>query len=267
VTNSWETPDGALALAYSQHSDTLRGLVRHALVHRALVHHVPEPGRVLDVGGGTAIQARMLARLGHHVTVLDPDPDMVERATNELAHEPSEVRDRVTLIEGRGEQAIELAGGDWPLVCCHGVLMYLEDPDPLLDQLVRATAPGGLISILTKNAAAIPLRPALEGRWGDALALLDTDTETGGLGVTSRGHHLADLANQLADLGAPLQQWYGVRVATDHLRNTSADTGDTPTPNRDLAIELEWALGRRDPYRACGRLLHLLCRREPERSP
>jgi S-adenosylmethionine-dependent methyltransferase len=258
--NSWETSEGALALAYTGHSDGLRGAVRHALVHRAIVAAVPEPVRVLDIGGGSAVQARMLARRGYNVTVIDPDPRMHEHATAALDDEPDDVRRRVRLVPGTGEQAVDLAGDGWDLVCCHGVLMYLDDPVRLLAELVRATAAGGVISVLTKNAAALPLRPALEGRWADALALLDADTETGSLGVASRGHHRHELSSQLEALGAPVTDWYGVRIATDHLR-------DTPTgPNQDLAIDLEWELGRRDPYRACGRLLHLVARRSATAS-
>lgn len=266
ATNSWETPDGAIALAYANHAASLRGVVRHALVHRALIEHSGTPTRVLDVGGGNATQARLLARQGYKVTVLDPDPDMHDRARSELETETPEVRDRITLVVGAGENAVEHVGDDWPVVCCHGVLMYLDDPVALLAQLVAAAAPCGLVSVLTKNAAALALRPALEGRWADALDKLDTVTEVGNLGVDSRGHHLEWLQHQLDQLGAPVEKWYGVRVVTDHLRDTPADVqldgvtgaGDH---NRDLIVDLEWELGRRDPYRACGRLLHLVCRR------
>lgn len=270
--NSWETPDGAIALGYAAHLKSLRGVVRQALVHRALIRHLTQPTRVLDIGGGTATQARLLARAGHHVTVVDPDPEMHAQARTEIAGEAPDVQARIELVHGRGEDAVNLVGDGWPAVCCHGVLMYLDDPAELLNQLVTATLPGGLISILTKNAAAIPLRPALEGRWADALALLDADREIGNLGTTSRGHHLNDLAAQLADLGAPVESWRGVRVATDHLRDTPADEqiDDVTGPgdrNRDLVVNLEWELGGRDPYRAVARLLHLICRRDPITAP
>lgn len=120
----------------------------------------------------------------------------------------------------------------------------------------------------SKRAAAITLRPALEGRWADALTKIDADTEIGNLGATSRGHHLGALEVQLAQLGAPVESWRGVRIATDHLRDTPADEqiDDVTGPgdsNRNLAVEVEWQLGGRDPYRHVARLLHLICRRDP----
>lgn len=250
--NTWETADGTLAMAYDAHATELRGVVRHALVHRALVDHAPTPRRVLDVGGGSGTQARLLARKGHEVTLLDPDPAMIDRARAAVDEESDEVRARIHLVHGSGEDAADLVGGDWDLVCCHGVLMYLPDPAPLLSALVDLTGDGGVLSVLAKNAAALSWRAALERRWADALALLDVDTETGNLAVDSRGDHLDALIAQLGELGAPVTAWYGVRVATDHL-------GDTPPgSDRDQAIALEWEFGRRDPYRRCARLLHLI---------
>jgi hypothetical protein len=135
--------------------------------------------------------------------------------------------------------------------------MYVENPAPLLEQLADAAAPGGLISVLTKNATAAPLRPALQGQWDKALLALDAPPPTGNLGVVSRFHRIEDITGPLTGAGAALEAWYGVRVATDHI-------GDTPTgdPDELAAItNLEWELGRRDPYRSSARLIHVLCRR------
>ncbi|WP_344679171.1 hypothetical protein [Saccharopolyspora taberi] len=68
-------------------------------------------------------------------------------------------------------------------VLCHGVLGYLERPERLVDQLCRCAAPGGIVSIMTGNANAMAVRPALERRWEDALASFDARHETGVLGA------------------------------------------------------------------------------------
>ncbi|MEU9836307.1 methyltransferase domain-containing protein [Streptosporangium sp. NPDC048047] len=250
--NTW-LPDGDLSAAYARHGATLRGALRHALVARALLAHLPGQGqRVLDVGGGDGHQAAQLARAGHRVSVLDPDAGMLERARQRLAGEPEPVRARITLIEGRGEDAAELAGGDFDLVCCHGVLMYLEDPVPLLTAVVAAARPGGLISVLTKNADALAMRPALEGRWADALEMMRARTEVGNLGVRTRAHTVADLHELLSDLGVGVVAWYGVRVFTDHL-------GEIPVPEGfDQILQAEWEAGRCDPYRGVARMIHLI---------
>lgn len=256
MTSSW-VPGGDLAHRYTTHSRRdLRGVVRHALVL-----HAPTPRRVLDVGDGAGLEARALAVLGHEVTVLDPDPEMLLLADAALAREPAATHERVTLVRGAGERAVETVGAGWDVVCCHGVLPYMADSGPLLDQLVAAAAPGGIVSLLVKNAATLWRRPAAHGDWERARALLDADAETGGLGVVARGHRLDQLAADLAARGAPVIAWHGVPIATDHC-------GDTPAgDDAHAAIALERELGRRDPERQSARLLHLISRKTPKETP
>ncbi|WP_433379338.1 methyltransferase [Streptosporangium sp. CA-115845] len=254
MTSSWFSPSGGdLSAGYARHAGTLRGALRHALVARALRTHLPDgQQQVLDVGGGDGHQAAQLARAGHLVTVLDPDTAMLERAAARIAAEPGEVRDRVRLVEGDGEHAEDVVGGGFDAVLCHGVLMYVADPDRFIRHLARAARPGGLVSLMTKNQDALAMRPGLEGRWPDTLTALRGGPQLGNLGVTSRAHSAAAVATMLAEAGAATTAWYGVRVFTDHL-------GDAPVgENFDLVLDAEWEAGRRDPYRRVARLLHFV---------
>ncbi|WP_322769836.1 methyltransferase, partial [Frankia sp. Cr1] len=209
--------------------------------------------RVVDIGGGAGQQALALARAGHHVTLVDHDPEMLTAAHDALAAEDPDVRRRVDIVDAPGEQASGVIGGDWDLVCCHGVLMYLDEPGPMLTALVDLARPdGGLISVLSKNAAALAMRPGMEGRWSDALAMLESSTETGRLHVPSRADTVDDISAHLTAQGARTVTWYGVRTFTDHLRDTPVGA------DFDLICDLEWEAGRRDPYRQVARLFHLL---------
>ncbi len=263
--NSWTGNDRApgrpsrdsLADSYARHTGTLRGAVRQALVTRALVTHMPTTAqRILDVGGGSGHQAIALARAGHEVVILDPDEKMLEVAQANIAREDRSVRARVRTVLGRGEDSLALVGGHWDVTCCHGVLMYLPDAEPLAQTLVEVTRTGGIVSVLTKNAATLALRPALEGRWADAISVLDGATEIGRLGVATRADTLNGVHAILKRSGASPFAWYGVRVAMDHL-------GDTPVGNDfDLIVDFEWAAGQRDPLRQIARLIHVLVRRD-----
>ncbi|MFH0246600.1 methyltransferase domain-containing protein [Streptomyces sp. HK10] len=255
--NSWTT-GGDLAASYTEHSEDLRGALRHALVTRALAHHLPaRPQRILDVGGGSGIQARALAARGHHVTILDPDPAMLTRAEHAWAARSEDTAGTLRLLHGRGEDAPRLAGTGWDAVLCHGVLMYLEDPAPLVEALAACTRPGGMLSILAKSAEAMAMRPALERRWADARRALTDQAETGRLGAVSRGTPRAALQDWLAEHRVNVTAWYGVRCFTDHL-------GEEPV-GADFAeiLDLEWEAGRRSPYRDIARLFHLIAHREP----
>ena len=246
-----------LAERYNATGGTLRRIVRHALVARQLGAHLSSPpAPVADVGGGAGQQAIPLAREGYEVTVLDPSPEMLAEARRTLDGEEEGPRRRVRLVKGFGEEAPEILGGaTFGAVLCHGVLMYLEDPAPLIRSLVAIARPGGVISVLAKNADALAMRPALEGRHRDALAALGSDRGLGRLGVVTRGDTVEGLSRSLEEAGAPVERWYGVRSFTDHL-------GDRP-PGPDLpdVLELEWEAGRRDPYRSVARLLHVVGRK------
>jgi hypothetical protein len=141
------------------------------------------------------------------------------------------------------------------VVLCHGVIMHMADPEPLVAALVALARPGGLVSLLAKNAEPLAWRPALQGGWSDALALLDQDRDVGNLGVVTRGDTVESLSQLFSALGVAVVTWYGVRTVTDHLGEIP------PPPEIEQILELEWEMGRRDPYRGMARLIHLIARR------
>ena len=232
-------------------------MVRYTLVGRQLEEHLPPPpARVADIGGGAGHQSIPLARNGYKVTILDPSPAMLREAHQTLASEGVDVRRRVRLVQGEGEQGAEILGAkSFDAVLCHGVLMYLEDPRPMIHELASIGRPGAMVCVLAKNASALALRPALEGRYAEALAALDADRDLGGLGVVTRGDTVEGLSALFEEAGLGVVRWYGVRMFTDHL--VHRDPG-TELPE---VLELEWEASRRDPYRAVARLIHLIGQR------
>ncbi|MEU6714146.1 methyltransferase [Nonomuraea sp. NPDC046802] len=241
-----------LVPAYLAHTRNLASSVRFALVTRALLGNLPDrPCEVMDAGGGHAVQAIMLARAGHRVTVVDPDPLMIDAARANLAGEDAAVRDRVRLVHGH----VDDAAGEFDVVCCHSVLAYVEDPQPMLTRLLALTRPGGILSILALNGDAIAMRSGLSGDWAEALASLRAGRQVGARYLSSRPDTVGDLGGRLAALGAQVRTWHGVRVFTDHIDDdvTGAELADI--------VELEWQAGLRDPYRGVARLFHLIAER------
>lgn len=114
---------------------SLPGRVRTHVIHEHLRGHLaPAPQRVVDIGGGAGNQSVPLVRDGYDVTIVDPSDAMLERAAARLAGEAAEVSTRVRLVRATGEDApVALDGATFDVVMCHGVLMYLDDPEPLVD--------------------------------------------------------------------------------------------------------------------------------------
>ncbi|MDN5789795.1 MAG: methyltransferase domain-containing protein [Micrococcales bacterium] len=256
----------------------LRNVVRQEMVTRQIMAHLPvdRPLHVLDVGAGQGTQSLRLAALGHIVTAAEPEPRMREAFEYAAGLLPPDVRSRVDLL------ATDLAGlmhvtrpAAYDIVLCHGVLMYLPDSTSAIATLAGRAAPGGLVSLVGRNADALAWRPACRHDWATAAAMLD-ETEAARrerrdpryrneIGVDARADTLTSLSIDCGRAGLDIEAWYGIRVSTD------AVPLDEPVPGADelaAMLDVEERLGRTDPYRGMGNLLHLLARRRtPEDGP
>jgi SAM-dependent methyltransferase len=244
---------------------SVKGFVRTYVMHQQLLEHLPPaPASVLDVGGGAGHQSFPLAQVGYDVTLLDSSPAMLEKAAQRLPRLPAEAQRRVTLVQAEGESAVDAVNGQgFAAVLCHGVLGYLEQPEPMVSQLCECVAPGGIVSIMTGNANASAVRPAMERRWDDALASFDSRTEIGVLGVPGRADTVEELSELMRNRGVDPVRWYGVWLFVDWLEFSGAvlDPGDSKQVAATAAVELE--ASRRDPYRALSRVFHLVGRKAP----
>jgi S-adenosylmethionine-dependent methyltransferase len=244
---------------------SVKGHVRTYVLHQQLLEHLPEPpATVLDVGGGAGHQSFPLAQAGYDVTLLDPSPVMLDKAQQRLQRLAGEAQRRVTLLPADGENAVEAVNGKhFAAVLCHGVLGYLEQPEPLVNQLCRCAAAGGVVSIMTGNARAMAVRPALERRWDDALAAFDARAEIGVLGVPGRADTVEELSELMQSQGVEPLRWYGVWLFVDWLEFSGAqlDPSDSKQVAAAAAVELE--ASRRDPYRQLSRVFHLVGRKAP----
>ncbi len=245
---------------------SVKGYVRTYVMHQQLMEHLPEPpATVLDVGGGAGHQSFPLAQVGYDVTLLDPSPAMLDKARQRLDALPAEAQRRVTLVEADGEKADEaVKGRRFDAVLCHGVLGYLDQSEPLVDQLCRCAAAGGVVSIMTGNANASAVRPALERRWDDALASFDARTEIGVLGVPGRADTVEELSELLVSGGVEPVRWYGVWLFVDWLEFSGAELDPSDTEQRAATAAVELEASRRDPYRGLSRVFHLVGRKGPD---
>jgi SAM-dependent methyltransferase len=242
---------------------TVKGRVRTYVLHQHLLEHLPPPpASVLDVGGGAGHQSFLLAEAGYDVTLLDPSQAMLDKARQRLQGLSDEARQRVRMLHADGENAEEaVAGQRFGAVLCHGVIGYLAEPEPLIDQLCRCAASGGIVSIMTGNANATAVQPAMEQRWDDALAAFDTSTGIGVLGVRARADTVEEVSELIASRGVKPVRWYGVWLFVDWLEfgGTPLDPSDTKQVAATAAVELE--ASRRDPYRQLSRVFHLVGRK------
>ncbi len=189
---------------------------------------------------------------------------MLDKAQQRLQWVPGEAQRRVTLLQADGENADEAVNGQrFVAVSCHGVLGYLEQPEPLVNQLCRCAAAGGIVSIMAGNAKAIAVRPALERRWDDALASFDARSEIGVLGVPTRADTVEELSELVRSRGVEPLRWYGVWLFVDWLDFSGAELDPSDSKQVAAAAAVELEASRRDPYRQLSRIFHLVGRKGP----
>jgi SAM-dependent methyltransferase len=251
--------DGLAERFVRGHYGGLYGRVRTYVIDRQLREHLPPPPCDLaDVGGGAGNQSLPLARDGYQVTIIDPSQAMLDLAAERLAAEPREVARRVRLVRADTEQAPAAVGGRrFGAVLSHGVILYVPEPAPFVAALADLAEPGGIVSLVAKNARTLASRPALRGNWAEALAAFDASHQVNGLGVDTRGDTLEDLTATLAAVGVRRVAWYGVRLFTDGWTRQDAAAG-----GEDEILAVEFEASRRDPYRLLSRLFHIVGVRE-----
>ena len=102
--------------------------------------------RILDVGSGVGVNARLLARFGD-VVLVDESPEALSRA-----------RAGSALPCCRGDAVrLPFRDGAFDLACALDVLEHLEDDEGALRELARVIAPGGRLLIMV---------PAFDFLWG-----------------------------------------------------------------------------------------------------
>lgn len=190
--------------------------------------------RILDVGGGTGGMAVPLAGLGHRVTVADPSPDALA-ALGRRAGE-SGVQHLVEAVQADTStlaDVVEPASVD--LVCCHGVLEYVDDPAAALAAVADVVRPGGLVSLLVAQRSAAVIARALAGRFAEAAHALDDPAGRWGADdPLPRRYDEPALVALVTGAGLRVQQMHGVRLFSDLVPAALVDGDGARTALLDL---------------------------------
>jgi S-adenosylmethionine-dependent methyltransferase len=136
---------------WEEHKGLPWGRLLYSTSHLNLQRHIEGRClRVLDVGGGTGVDAAHLAGLGHSVVMMDCSAAMLAEARKAAAERG--VLDRMTLYQA---DVTELPGfvGDrqFDLILCHMMIEFVPEPRALLRYLVGLLAPDGLLSVIDTN--------------------------------------------------------------------------------------------------------------------
>lgn len=229
--------------------------------------------RVLDTGGGSGSFAVPIARLGHQVTVVDPNPDALFALERRSAEEgvapgsgPALARGEVRGIQGDTQDLLDVAGpAGHDMVLCHGVLEYLEDPAAALRALAGALCDdGGTLSLLTAGVGGAVLSRALAGHFAEARrALGDPTGRWGDADPVPHRFTVQELRALLTAAGFEPGEVHGVRIFADLLPGALVDA--EPEALRELT-RLEAEAAAVPAFQAVASELHVLAELPARRS-
>lgn len=253
--NAWRRSDGV--------EDNLRTAAVWSQLHELSESRRSELGRplrVLDLGGGTGGLAVALAEQGHTVTVVDPNADALASLARRA--EESDAADRVSAVQEDADTfAGSIAAGSIDLLCCHGVLEYVEDPEATLSRIAQVLAPGGHLSLVTTQRVAAVLARAVAGRFDQATAALtNPDGRWGDDDPMPRRFDRADVVEMLGRTGFSTLEAHGVRIFSDLVPHEYVDT----EADRQALLDLEQLAAGHDSkiLSALGAAVHLIARRD-----
>jgi ubiquinone/menaquinone biosynthesis C-methylase UbiE len=172
---------------------------------RFVVDSAGEPrGPALDIGTGKGLLAVALARRGLEVVSIDVDAS--ERDLAKLLAEEAGLATSIAFDTGDAAR-LPYADGRFGCVAMMDVLHHLAEPGPVLREMVRVTAPGGIVVIADFDEEGFALVSRVhraEGRehprTSATVSLASKELQRGGVVsmATVRGHQ-----HEVAVLGKP----------------------------------------------------------------
>ena len=234
---------------------SLRNVVRQEVIARQIAP-VAGPGTaVLDVGCGQGSQALRLASTGCRVTAVDPSSALLELCSGAAVAQGLDIE----VLRGRVEDLDGLCGGrTFDLVCCHGVMMYLDEWVQAVRDLSARLSTDGRLSVTFRNGHALAMRPGLRGDWAAALAAFDASAYVNELGLPARAVRTDEIEPALASAGLRPVAWYGVRVLTDAI---PVDASPPDPETLGLLLDAEEQAGATEPYKWMAAQLHVIAER------
>lgn len=165
--------------------------VEHMITMHYLEKYLPPKGIILDAGGGPGFYTIELAKRGYEVVLLEPTPENIIKAREEISKQPKDVQDRVVgYIEGCIDSLSIYPDNRFDAVICLGGklshMLEAEDRERTVAELVRVCKDGSpvyvtvlsfygvLRRILTEHPDAVKHLPEfLESRTNPAKAGFD----------------------------------------------------------------------------------------------
>ena len=235
-----------------------KGAVRMAVLDRDLREaglFDAAPQTMLEAGGGFGLMAQRFAKLGTHCTVVDISREMLHHGQATWTEHQHQNTGEWGAIDWK-HQSIQDTNGTYPLVCCHAVLEWVEEPETVLNSVCERVSDNGVLSLMVFNEVALIWKNVLFGRVEKVL-----EGRLHGFGNSLTPKHaftIEQIRMWLNNLGFEVDSVSGVRVFHDFL---SPRVREKLWSDSDTYLELELKYSTDPIHQQMGRYLHFVCRK------
>lgn len=181
--------------------DWLSVAAQRQAVRERLLAAFPEGARVLEIGGGTGLDAQWLVERGRQVHLTDPAPAMVRAAAERIGAEAVELlgAEQLATLAARGER-FDGAFSNFAGLNC------VDDLAPVAGALGELVRPGGQ-AVLVVFGSVCPgemVTEAVRGRFGNVFRRVSRGAVPARLG----GHHFTVRYHRGRAIAAAMRQWF-----------------------------------------------------------
>ena len=235
----------------------------YQLIENNLKQHIPvdsPPLTILDAGGGNGIDSLALARMNHHVDIVDMTERMLHeaKANAALAGVSARINTHAMDILSIDRKFSE---SHFDVVICHNVIQYVDELEPLLDSIYRVLRPGGFLSLITKNQYSLLYQAAYQDNDLDAAFewLHHGQQQSSIFDVDTQAYQADQLSIYLELQGYDLEKHYGIGCLYHYWG--SGEISESSEQYEKLK-KLEIELMDRAPYKNSARYFQLIARKK-----
>lgn len=235
---------------------TGKGKIRQAVLMRDLLSTSQLknelPLSILDIGGGQGQIAIELAKMGHHVTLIDISDEMVEIAKQNVAD--AGLTQRFSFVHC-ALQDLSVDSHAFDIVLCHAVFEWLDKPLDTFNLFKKWLKPNGVLSLMFFNLEAKRFANTIYGNF----EYLDNNLAVKKRVKLSPNNPLQQqqVIDASREHGFTLLGKTGVRCVYDYMRDISMWE-----KRFDDILKQELILSKQEPYASLGRYIHLLLKSE-----
>jgi S-adenosylmethionine-dependent methyltransferase len=230
-----------------------KGFIRWNVLWEDLVTELPQLRQgglsILDAGGGAGRMTLALAKLGHHVTLVEPAKEMLEKAKQLIQTE--QISPRVIFVN----QPLQDFTTEQPfnVILNHAVLEWLAEPKVALGHLTKQLKPGGYLSLMFHNRNAALFKNVLAGDL--SLEFLREESYSSSWQEQTRPLYPETVIAWLDEFGIKVQSKAGIRIFHDFVaeKDREGKLGEL--------LELEKTLRKREPFASLAQHIHLVAQK------